>query len=137
MERDCNTCGNHTQAGVLDDIPAGCWTCTASETRGGPVLPQWKPIEFHPAKVVHDIPKLKALELDALNRQIGGAHYKGLKIQPMEYSIANGLNACEHTAIKYITRKKGDKAKRLEDLDKAIHSIELLKQFIEDGTLVD
>jgi hypothetical protein len=75
--------------------------------------------------------------LDALHRQIGGAHYKGLKIQPMEYSVANGLNACEHTAIKYITRKKGDKAKRLEDLDKAIHSIELLKQFIEDGTLVD
>jgi len=53
----------------------------------------------------------------------------------MEYSIANGLNACEHTAIKYITRKKGDRTKRLEDLDKAIHSIELLKQFIEDGTL--
>jgi len=72
---------------------------------------------------------------DALHRQIGGAHYKGLKIQPMEYSIANGLNACEHTAIKYITRKKGDRTKRLEDLDKAIHSIELLKQFIEDGTL--
>jgi len=122
---------------ALDNIPAECWTCTASETFGGQVLPQWKPIEFHPAQAVHDIPKPEALELDALHRQIGGAHYKGLKIQPMEYSVANGLNACEHTAIKYITRKKGDKAKRLEDLDKAIHSIELLKQFIEDGTLVD
>jgi hypothetical protein len=92
------------------------------------VLPQWKPIAIVGAGQV---------VTDALHRQIGGAHYKGLKIQPMEYSVANGLNACEHTAIKYITRKKGDKAKRLEDLDKAIHSIELLKQFIEDGTLVD
>jgi hypothetical protein len=95
------------------------------------VLPQWKPITFVGGSTV------QSGGLDALHRQIGGAHYKGLKIQPMEYSVANGLNACEHTAIKYITRKKGDKAKRLEDLDKAIHSIELLKQFIEDGTLAD
>jgi hypothetical protein len=117
------------------------------------VLPQWKPIEFfNPAPTSAELHQwvlqAEAQEAqmqyeapqpltDALHRQIGGAHYKGLKIQPMEYSIANGLNACEHTAIKYITRKKGDKAKRLEDLDKAIHSIELLKQFIEDGTLVD
>lgn len=147
QERDCNTCANHVQGQSLDDIPSICWGCTSSETRGGEVLPQWKPISLSAQLQKHmddafDFPigvPLKSPEqiLTALEKQVGGAHYKGLKIQPMEYSIANGLNACAHTAIKYITRKKGDKAKRLEDLDKAIHSIELYKQFILDGVLED
>jgi hypothetical protein len=108
------------------------------------VLPAWKPIALtgkalqEAFEEAFDIPVgVPQMDLAALQRQIGGAHYKGLKIQPMEYSVANGLNACAHTAIKYITRKKGDKAKRLEDLDKAIHSIELYKQFILDGILED
>jgi hypothetical protein len=140
MEKDCNTCGIHAQAVSIDDIPPQCWSCTSSEMRGGPVLPQWEPIEFHPGMASIDYAGLEAKKeaaLTALDKQVGGGHYKGLKIQPMEYSVANGLNACAHTAIKYITRKKGDKAKRLEDLDKAIHSIELYKQFIEDGLLED
>ncbi len=64
---------------------------------------------------------------DALSTQIGGSHYKGMKIQPMEYSMANGLDACQHTAIKYITRHKIKGGK--EDLLKAIHCIELLIGF--------
>lgn len=60
--------------------------------------------------------------------QVGGAHYKGLAIQPMRYSMLNGLNACQHTAIKYVTRYK-DKGTPIEDLKKAIHCIELLIQF--------
>lgn len=64
--------------------------------------------------------------------QVGGAHYKGLAIQPMRYSMANNLNACQHTAIKYVTRYK-DKGTPIEDLRKAIHCIELLIQFeLED-----
>lgn len=59
--------------------------------------------------------------------QVGGSHYKGLAIQPMRYSMLNGLNACQHTAIKYITRYR-DKG-GIEDLKKAIHCIELLIQF--------
>ena len=64
----------------------------------------------------------------ALDTQVGGNHYKHLAIQPMEYSMKNNLNACQHTAIKYITRYKDD-ATPMEDLDKAIHCIELLKHF--------
>ena len=58
------------------------------------------------------------------DEQIGGGHYKGLKIQPMQYSLANKLDAAQHTAIKYITRfrEKGG----IADLRKAIHTIELL-----------
>lgn len=62
-----------------------------------------------------------------LNKQVGGDHYKKLKIQPMEYSMANNLDACQHTAIKYITRFR-DKG-GVADLDKAIHCIEMLKEF--------
>ena len=65
------------------------------------------------------------MEKNPLNEQIGGDHYAKLKIQPMEYSMANNLNACQHTAIKYITRYK-DKG-GVQDLDKAIHTIEMLK----------
>lgn len=134
QERDCNTCANHVQGGSLDDLPSVCWSCTSSETRGGAVLPAWKPIDSSKLKGTHPTVAIVD-EVTALNRQVGGAHYKGLKIQPMEYSIANGLNACSHTAVKYISRKKGDKAKRLEDLEKAIHSIELEMQFIREGKL--
>lgn len=65
--------------------------------------------------------------MSALETQIGGDHYKKLKIQPMEYSMANNLDACQHTAIKYITRFR-DKG-GIADLDKAIHCIEMLKEF--------
>lgn len=73
--------------------------------------------------------------MSALNKQIGGAHYRCLKIQPMEYSMLNDLDACQHTIIKYVTRfrEKGG----VVDLDKAIHCIEMLKEFylkeIADG----
>lgn len=63
----------------------------------------------------------------ALDTQVGGDHYKSLPIQPMEYSMANGLNACQHTAIKYITRAY-DKGNFEEEVDKAIHTLQLWKE---------
>jgi hypothetical protein len=68
--------------------------------------------------------------MKALDTQIGGDHYKSLKIQPMQYSMANGLNACQHTAIKYITRyaSKGG----IADLEKAKHCIDLLIDFVRE-----
>lgn len=62
--------------------------------------------------------------MSATDIQVGGNHYLGLKIQPMEYSMANNLNACQHTAIKYITRYKDKNGK--QDLLKAKHTIDLL-----------
>jgi len=65
--------------------------------------------------------------MSALDEQIGGSHYKNMAIQPMEFSMLNGLDACQHTAIKYIARfrQKGG----ISDLDKAIHTIQMLKEF--------
>lgn len=62
--------------------------------------------------------------MSAINEQIGGDHYKHMPIQPMEYSMKNNLNACQHTAIKYVTRYKVKGGK--QDLLKAIHCIEML-----------
>ncbi|ESZ06839.1 alkaline exonuclease [Mesorhizobium sp. L2C089B000] len=48
-------------------------------------------------------------------------------MQPMTYSMVNGLDACQHTIIKYVSRfrEKGG----IEDLEKAIHCTELLIEF--------
>lgn len=70
------------------------------------------------------------VERPALAEQVGGDHYKGMKIQPIEFSMANRLNACQHTAIKYIVRKKGN---RLIDIDKAIHTLRIYRDMIEKG----
>ena len=68
--------------------------------------------------------------MSAFDEQIGGDHYKKMKIQTMEFSMANNLNACQHTAIKYICRYKDKNG--VEDINKAIHTLELLKD-IEYG----
>lgn len=67
----------------------------------------------------------QAIDRRAINNQVGGGHYNGLKIQPKEYVYANNLSPCLSDCLKYITRNKGDKQNRIEDLKKAIHSIEL------------
>ena len=66
----------------------------------------------------------------SLNTQIGGNHYTKLKIQPMEYSMANGLDACQHTIIKYVTRFRDKNG--LEDLKKARHTLDMLIEFEQD-----
>ena len=63
-------------------------------------------------------------EGDALDVQIGGDHYKTLKIQPVEFIEANGIPFLEGCVIKRMCRH-GSKAKA-EDLRKAIHEITLL-----------
>ena len=62
--------------------------------------------------------------MSAFDKQEGGGHYTTLAIQPFEYSMANGLDPMQHSAVKYITRFR-DKG-GVEDLRKAIHTLELL-----------
>lgn len=59
-----------------------------------------------------------------LNKQVGGSHYKDYTIQPIEYAMANNLNACQANVVKYVTRYK-DKG-GVEDLFKAKHYIDML-----------
>ena len=65
--------------------------------------------------------------MSAYDRQVAGTHYQGLAIQPMQYSMANHLDACQHTAIKYITRFR-DKG-GVQDLEKAKHCIDMLIEY--------
>lgn len=59
--------------------------------------------------------------------QVGGNHYKDMPIQPSEFIYRNGLNWLQGNAIKYICRhaRKGG----TDDIDKAIHYLELLKEW--------
>ncbi len=60
-----------------------------------------------------------------LDTQVGGSHYKDFTIQPVEFCFKNRIPHLESCAIKYICRhaKKGGR----DDLDKAIHYLEILK----------
>lgn len=150
--RDCNSCANHVQGRTIDDCPAKCWDCTKTRS-----LVHWEPKEpsgwdsFQAITSLPPIPKepikgllqrridltpkpLSSTQYAALHgtdnpmdTQVDGDHYKKLKIQPMEYSMANNLDACQHTVVKYVTRFR-DKG-GVKDIDKAIHALQMLKQF--------
>ena len=62
--------------------------------------------------------------MSAYDKQIGGSHYKKMKIQPSEFVIANELLFPEGNVIKYICRHRYKNGK--EDLEKAIHFIEMI-----------
>ena len=62
--------------------------------------------------------------MDNLKKQVGGKHYKSLKIQPVEFIVANNIPYIEGCVIKYVCRHK-DKNKK-EDILKAIHYLNLL-----------
>ena len=63
----------------------------------------------------------------ATDTQVGGNHYTKLAIQPMQYSMENGLDALQHTVIKYVTRFRDKNG--IEDLEKAKHCIDMLIEF--------
>ena len=58
------------------------------------------------------------------DKQVGGKHYRTLKIQPSQFVVENKLLFPEGSVIKYICRHphKGKK----QDLLKAIHFIEMI-----------
>lgn len=62
-----------------------------------------------------------------LDRQVGGAHYHGGTIQPVQYIEANGLGFLEGCVIKRLTRHGREGGKGVQDIDKAIHELQLLR----------
>ena len=72
----------------------------------------------------------------ASEKQIGGNHYKQYAIQPIEFITKNNIPYIEGNIIKYILRWRDKNG--VEDLDKCIHYIELLKEIHklkEEGVL--
>ncbi len=72
--------------------------------------------------------------MSALDTQVGGNHYKSMAIQPAQYIVANGIGFLEGMVIKYVSRweKKGG----IEDLEKAIHCLQLRVEMAKQGTEV-
>lgn len=64
------------------------------------------------------------VETNPLDSQVGGQHYNKYAVQPIEFAMANNLNYCQANAIKYVTRYRDKGGK--EDLEKAIHNIQIL-----------
>lgn len=63
----------------------------------------------------------------ALEKQVGGNHYKQFAIQPIEFINANNLSYMQGNVIKYVVRypfKNG-----IADLEKAKHYIEMMIEF--------
>ena len=50
--------------------------------------------------------------------QVGGTHYEKMKIQPVEYIHANGLDFFEGNVVKYVSRHRSKNG--AEDILKAI-----------------
>lgn len=71
--------------------------------------------------------ELPVQEENTTTEQIGGSHYKHLKIQPTEFIHANNIGFIEGNIIKYVIRHKDKNG--LEDLKKARHYIDLLIKF--------
>lgn len=60
----------------------------------------------------------------ALDVQVGGGHYKKMKIQPVEYITQNGLGFLEGCIVKRITRWRDKDG--IQDLEKIKHEVDLL-----------
>lgn len=64
---------------------------------------------------------------DPLETQVGGDHYKDMKIQPIEYIYANRIPYLEGNIIKYVSRWKSKGG--VADLEKARHYLDILIAF--------
>lgn len=106
-----------------DPCDGGSIDCAHCEHRP---LPKLIPLQ---ARV--EGPTRKFAPASPLDTQVGGDHYKRFKIQPAHFAAVNGLSFFEGNVVKYTVRRKGDKAKRLEDLAKAIDCLEKLRHYVE------
>jgi len=82
------------------------------------ILPSTDPVTEASRKMLEDS------EQNALNRQVDGSHYKGMKIQPITFIEENGLSFSQGAVIKYVCRYKNKNGKA--DLKKAIHFLEMM-----------
>lgn len=87
-------------------------TAVDKSVMGGPAVEGLKPgtVYYTPAS--------------ALSIQVGGGHYKDMKIQPVEYIHQNGIGFAEGCVIKYVSRWRAKGG--VEDLKKARHFLDLL-----------
>ena len=64
--------------------------------------------------------------MSALDKQVDGSHYKDMKIQPVEFIVANGLEYRVGNVIKYACRHQSKNG--LKDIEKAMHYLEMIAE---------
>lgn len=62
--------------------------------------------------------------MSALEGQVGGDHYKKMKIQPVVFCYENNIPSIESAVIKYACRHRAKNGRT--DIEKAIHLLNLL-----------
>ena len=67
----------------------------------------------------------------AIDKQIGGNHYKQYKIQPIEFIVQNNLDFIQGNIIKYALRNKVGEDP-VEKWNKIIHYCELAKELLKN-----
>jgi hypothetical protein len=72
-----------------------------------------------------------------LKKQIGGSHYKTMAIQPIEYSHQNGLSFIAGCIVKRLSRYNHPTGKGLEDIEKALHELDILIDQHRKGFVYD
>ena len=70
------------------------------------------------------------LSISALDKQIGGNHYRGFKIQPIEFITKNKLSFIQGCIIKYICRFENKNG--IQDLEKIKHYCDLQIQMLQN-----
>lgn len=64
--------------------------------------------------------------MSALDTQVGGDHYRNGGIQPVQYAESNRLQFLEGCVVKRVTRHDRPTGKGRQDIEKAIHELQLL-----------
>ena len=124
MEKNCDNCFYEKRG----ELERPCFTCNSYS------LSNWVAVDFLKdvdegntvmEQMIEQLNRVKPVQAESsLNKQVSGNHYKGFKIQPIEFIHANNIPFAEGCAIKYLTRWR-DKG-GVSDLEKAKHFIELL-----------
>ena len=73
--------------------------------------------------------------MSALNRMVGGNHYREGTIQPIEFIDSNDLDFIQGSIVKYAVRHK--RKNGVQDLEKIIHYAQLAMelQYDSEGNL--
>jgi hypothetical protein len=74
---------------------------------------------------------MRGMNTPAITEQVGGDHYKSLKIQPVEFITANKLSFLEGCVIKRVCRHRAKNG--AEDIRKAIHELNLILELEYPG----
>lgn len=66
----------------------------------------------------------------AFSSQVGGSHYKSYVIQPYEFFYVNQISHHKAAIIRRILRYDHPTGKGMEDLNKIVHEIQLIKELM-------